>query len=465
MVDDACQAVLLVLQKQARSLRSASSLGAWLHAVSRSACQRIQRDEARRRRREQHESVKAPAPSFPIDEDRNAVRGELDGALSRLTTSQREAIIRRYLEGKEYAEIASNLKSTETAVKKRVADGLLRLRELLGRRGIAVTVSGLAANLAQESAAGEMTHSVTSTASAISLAQAVQGCWNWIQIGWVAGMAAVLLSGVVAVSVAEHDDSFQAATVVEVVPAPRPIPAQNDEVAIADAVMNVVHALRANDMAALLATRREAEQTTILSVPEGKADRVFTLLRQLNDVRLDDETLVHLAHMLSVVIPDAGKSYLTPAAVAHLRGAVDAFGIWAVGGATPEAHSAANRALADISTAIGVRSETEWNALTETERERRLGTAMAAFKSLVKAYGFDVDALLDSARVVTVATSADSSIADLAIRFGDLEIILSVELGLEHDRWFVRKQDETTELAMLGLPMILTLPVFSPGSP
>jgi len=77
-----------------------------------------------------HDPMQDPGARAAAAETRRAVRD----ALRELTARQRVAVIRRVLEGDEYADVADALGCTETTARQHVSQGLRRLRRLLARQ-------------------------------------------------------------------------------------------------------------------------------------------------------------------------------------------------------------------------------------------------------------------------------------------------------------------------------------------
>jgi len=77
-----------------------------------------------------HDPMQDPGARAAAAETRRAVRD----ALLELTARQRVAVIRRVLEGDEYADVADALGCTETTARQHVSQGLRRLRRLLARQ-------------------------------------------------------------------------------------------------------------------------------------------------------------------------------------------------------------------------------------------------------------------------------------------------------------------------------------------
>ena len=109
---------------------------AWLFAIARNKL-----SESVRRGRVQDEARRALAMQ-PIELDDEGIElleetasGPAVALLETLAPEQRRAIEGRYLEERGYPEIASDLRCSESVVRKRASRGLATLRAQLGREG------------------------------------------------------------------------------------------------------------------------------------------------------------------------------------------------------------------------------------------------------------------------------------------------------------------------------------------
>ncbi|MBL9199098.1 MAG: sigma-70 family RNA polymerase sigma factor, partial [Opitutaceae bacterium] len=87
-------------------------------------------------------------PAAPLDWAR--VRPVLDEALGELSDGDREAILLRFFEGRDFAGVGARLNVNDNTARMRVERALDKLRALLERRGVKSTVAALAAALAHQ---------------------------------------------------------------------------------------------------------------------------------------------------------------------------------------------------------------------------------------------------------------------------------------------------------------------------
>lgn len=161
-VDEATQGVFLLLAQKAGSLRSHGDLNNWLYWTARNVARYLNRTERRRRRRENEmlndASYGAGKQTAMNDtHSREILFREVDAALERINAPSREAVLLCHLQGLTAREAAARLGCGEEAVKKRSQRGLEQLRRLLGRKGLTLSVTALAAALRAEGAAAAAT--------------------------------------------------------------------------------------------------------------------------------------------------------------------------------------------------------------------------------------------------------------------------------------------------------------------
>jgi RNA polymerase sigma factor (sigma-70 family) len=153
--EDAAQATFVALSQ--RPTAAQPSLAGWLHKVARDCACQVLRERARRARREE---AHARMRTNPTAHERD-LREELDAALVRLPADLREAVVLRYLEGRDSEEAARLAGCNENTLRWRSMKGLDRLRNILAQREVLFSVSALTAFMMSEA---------TATASTASLA-------------------------------------------------------------------------------------------------------------------------------------------------------------------------------------------------------------------------------------------------------------------------------------------------------
>ena len=206
--EDVAQLVFTDLARKAAALSRRPVLAGWLYTSTHYATAKILRTEQRRQTREQeaqamHELLSNAAP----EADWDRLRPVLDTAMRELNERDREAVLLRFFEGHDFAEVGAKLHLTENAARMRVDRALDKLRVRLSNRGVTSTAAALAAALANQAVvAAPAGLAATVTGAALS-GTAVAGGSAWaalqlfamskLQVGIVGTVIVAAGSGVV----------------------------------------------------------------------------------------------------------------------------------------------------------------------------------------------------------------------------------------------------------------------------
>jgi RNA polymerase sigma factor (sigma-70 family) len=203
---DITQLVFAHLARQARFIAEGTILAGWLHRDTRYTALDFIRAEARRCRREQHFiEMNAPAPDPQAKWEE--IRPWLDEAMTKLAPADRDALLLRYFEQRDFAGVGAALGASAEAARKKVDRALARLRVLLGKRGITTTAAALGGAL--------MAHAIETVPEGfvVSLAAASAAGGS----GWISNLifmtktkitiGAALVAGILATSlmIQQHD--------------------------------------------------------------------------------------------------------------------------------------------------------------------------------------------------------------------------------------------------------------------
>ncbi len=116
------------------------NLSGWLYTSAHFAAAKAVRAENRRRDREE-KFMRDPIHDPAAEDDWAKIRPVLDEAMHELKEADREAILLRYFENRQFAEVGARLNLNENAARMRVDRALEKLRAAFARRGITATTA------------------------------------------------------------------------------------------------------------------------------------------------------------------------------------------------------------------------------------------------------------------------------------------------------------------------------------
>jgi RNA polymerase sigma factor (sigma-70 family) len=147
LAEDVAQAVFLVMADKADKL-SAVPLHRWLFKVTRYASANAIRARSRREKYERRAAM-TTRETHESDPDQlwQEIAPMLDDSMSRLRSSDRDALLLRFYQQKNLAEVGAALGVSEGAAKVRILRAVEKLRGILRRRGITVPSDALGAAL------------------------------------------------------------------------------------------------------------------------------------------------------------------------------------------------------------------------------------------------------------------------------------------------------------------------------
>jgi RNA polymerase sigma factor (sigma-70 family) len=200
--EEVAQVVFLVFARKARSLGPRIVVAGWLFHAARLTASNFIRNEVRRRRRDQEVYMQSQYHEHDAEDVWAQIAPMLDGAIGSLGASDRNAVVLRFLEGRELAEVGRAIGASEEGARKRVHRALEKLRKFFTKRGVILSGTILASAIAANSATAAPTglaasitaagalKAATAGASTLALFEGTLKALAWAKLKFAAGIGA-----------------------------------------------------------------------------------------------------------------------------------------------------------------------------------------------------------------------------------------------------------------------------------
>lgn len=180
LAEEITQAVFVVLARKAGSLGDKTILSGWLCRTARYTAANALTIQRRRQRREQEaymqsqfDSATASPQNDPEADTWSHIAPLLDAAMETLGRKDHDALVLRFFENRNFAEVGATLGASEDAAKMRVSRALEKLRRFFNKRGAsfsAAMITGAISRHSVQPASAELTRITSFVAAAKGVA-------------------------------------------------------------------------------------------------------------------------------------------------------------------------------------------------------------------------------------------------------------------------------------------------------
>lgn len=193
LAQDVTQSVFNDTARKARALATHRILSSWLYTSTCYTAAKAVRGEQRRRKRERESSIMQDVLNHSeADAEWNRLRPVLDQAMQELKAEDREALLLRFFEAKNFSEVGRHLRLSENAARMRVDRALEKLRAKLAPFGITSTAAALGGTLGLHAVSAAPASLVSLVTTAAVSSTAATGGLSLLQ--WLALHKAVAVS-------------------------------------------------------------------------------------------------------------------------------------------------------------------------------------------------------------------------------------------------------------------------------